>query len=1103
MEAGHAVTLDRFITAKGLPLPRSHFHLTGLAHSVSDRALQHPLGDWGGGLSWPIPLSPQEQRTARAAAIRYLSDHPNPPPMGPRLGVLEYLNSYRPLSGETLQDPAKALASMVNSARGHAMGQALQTQMNGVATDSSVNDYTLAAIHLMLDPESIAHPHRNRVAGFDLAQKNHWGKPASAVLEGLSKHLSDYGKTSPEMAKVGAYLLLAKTAPEFLVKDIPDSVTYGSQTWVSLAVAAAAIEAQSPGKVPNMTFAQVMQASESATLNDLGITQQAQKAALVDWGVINGILPRAANDHYSADDVDRVKTLFNQQMGARKKASELLSTEIPSRKDIALAKLKERFGDQPYFEDKALTVVDTSTPTIRPLYDPDRLPVGPHSMLDIAMMGLDNLQWKTVDPNDKQLPLTEINAGLKLGVGTAFDEQFTQAIQSLKDGIAPILSHQLTQQTLDDRAILGDGKIELFQTLTSTLGTDFKSKTSPVPDDKLLVKATHRDKKTGEDKVTAYEISLSGGVKPILPIFVQERSWRTSNQQHEIKPFTPTNDSIKNNLSQRRDNAPSPPEGFFSARTQALAQAFVEHLNLDDKTIKEQARGTTPLDQQMKKDWEITNFFLDLIPLRSAIVNFQQGNYADGAADLAMDAVGFLTAGIGAAGKVAKVGSKAISTAAKALKVARIIGTTTISELNPLGGLDDLILGGSRLVGKGISKGAEAINKLRGATGGYDLLKAVSREYGVAATGTLKVADQSIEAGAVLKEGKWYAFDTDKMQPYGQPLKDFTPGVRAMEGQTLNLNLSDWIYQKLAGEIAPPPPSGMLGRYVPKDFQTALERAKQPNNVMDYELGYTLGKPGDIVGYDPALSIPELQALASQRFLSHRDVGTLARQIEREKVKLSQDGIGLFQRDVQAAGGTVTPISQEYYLSQVNLASEGECAGMANALGLAIESGTENTFLGNLFSAASKPKAAKEARFIGDLNTFHNKVSNSETFHMGKPVRQVPYQTIISELASAPPGKTLRIATQDHAILAGVTLRDNKPMWFYFDPNFGLAKFDSAQSMSEGLERTLNKGTSRFQLRAHGTTPGAPEYRISEFAGSDMMTHPDRPSLSRMISEEL
>ena len=80
--------------------------------------------------------------------------------------------------------------------------------------------------------------------------------------------------------------------------------------------------------------------------------------------------------------------------------------------------------------------------------------------------------------------------------------------------------------------------------------------------------------------------------------------------------------------------------------------------------------------------------------------------------------------------------------------------------------------------------------------------------------------------------------------------------------------------------------------------------------------------------------------------------------------------------------------------------------------------------------------------------------------------------------------------------------RDNKPVWFYFDPNFGLAKFDSADAMKKGLERTLNRGTSPFQHRALGEHPASPEYRVSDFDASDVSTY-HLPAVRRMASVPL
>jgi hypothetical protein len=122
---------------------------------------------------------------------------------------------------------------------------------------------------------------------------------------------------------------------------------------------------------------------------------------------------------------------------------------------------------------------------------------------------------------------------------------------------------------------------------------------------------------------------------------------------------------------------------------------------------------------------------------------------------------------------------------------------------------------------------------------------------------------------------------------------------------------------------------------------------------------------------------------------------------------------------------------------------------------------------------------------------------------MGKQPRQIPYHQIATELTDASPPRSLRIATKDHALLAGVMVRDDKPVWFYFDPNFGMAQFDSAEAMKNGLERTLNRGTSPFQHRAYGTNPGTPEYQVSYFESGDMQFYRDSAQVHRIASVPL
>ena len=165
------------------------------------------------------------------------------------------------------------------------MGEAIQNKINGIATHSSINDYVLAAIHLGLDHESIDHPSRSRVAGFDLAADTFWNKPPSDIISALAEHLSTNGKTSTQTAALGARLLLGRVAPQFLVKDIPATVTVGSMAWANLCLAVARIEAQTPGKVAWMSFGEVMLAAEDTP----PASEAVQKAVLMDWAVANQI----------------------------------------------------------------------------------------------------------------------------------------------------------------------------------------------------------------------------------------------------------------------------------------------------------------------------------------------------------------------------------------------------------------------------------------------------------------------------------------------------------------------------------------------------------------------------------------------------------------------------------------------------------------------------------------------------------------------------------------------------------------------------------------------------------------------------------------------
>ncbi|WP_157356541.1 hypothetical protein [Pseudomonas sp. CBZ-4] len=1051
--AGTQVDLASFIRSLGLPLPTSHLMLSGLASALENRAQEHPLGNLGGALSWPVPLSTEEQRRLHGFIQ-------NEARTGVGKGLLERLHALLPRSAETSGDPAKLLDALLDSPQAQVIGKHLQAHMRGIGNASSQTDYLLAAINLQLDPESMTSPDRNKVAGFDLAGHALIGRPPTTLMWQLGEHLVSQGKTSPQMAQAAVKLLLASRAPAFLVKNIPQKVTYGSLAWVNLAIAAATIEAQTPGRVANMTYTQVMLAARSAGVADPAITQRAQLEALVDWGVANGVLDRKGDHHYTANELSALTQQFNTRKQQMEVASAALDSELPSRKALALAKLKERFGDLgSLFEEKLIDIKRR----VRGLddgkgYNSDAS--NPHSMLDVAMMEL-------ADPDveyfstDSRIPIDALNANRTFDVVAPFNRQFDQALAEKKSAIATYIKQLVAQLPVEDRQHLEQGKLQLFQSSSYTEGTGVSKRQDHPKNEKLLIKAVHNG------ATRAYEIDFNRGrIKQTHAWSVGEKKTKVAHDVTVTKAFNPAgSESLR---QANPSSSPTPPDSFSSTRTQALADAFVKHLELDNPAIKAQARGLTTLDKHEKKVEAITEFALNLVPFRSAIVNFQKGNYAAGALDLAIDVFGFLTAGAGAAGKVLKIAGSGLSTANKALQAAKVIGSATVSALNPLGGVGDVLVGGSRFAAKGLtflaSKGVEYVNTMRGATGSYDLLKAISKEHGPTLIGTYKVADVEAQGLAVLRNDQWFKYDHVLNKPYGAPIADFSPRG-APQIQNLLAGSAELESVKLFNN---------------------LTQARTGANRSAFNSGYLNGQLGSLPGYRPGMGSKQLRALAVADNRRPEEMGILARELKNAYIEDAQYVSALLTQDVAGPGVNITPMSQIHYNAKVDLPSIGECAGMSYAMALAIHAGKEDQFIKNMLKVADVPKTPGADKFISDLRNLQAKVQNPAMFHYGVQPRTVGYQEIISKLARFQTSTTVRIGTHDHAMLAGVRVESGKKEWFFYDPNAGLVKFNNSLAMQEGMEKLLNSG----KLAATNNTlrsPGAGrQYSVSLFDPADV-----------------
>ena len=1115
-QSGSTVTLETYIKDSEWFLPTRSLQVSTLADAVLSRALQHPLGNFGGSLSWPRPLTEREQSTLLSGATNFVASRPNPSHMGgTSVGILEYLNSNQKLSEEAIKNPAKALETIISTPRAQALGQSLQAQLDGIATDSSANDYALAAINLMLDPDALTTPRRNKVAGFDLAQQSHWGEPVSKIRAELSSHLSRTGKTTPEMANVGAYLLLARKAPEFLAKDIPDSVTYGSGAWVSFAVAAASVEANAPGTVPNLSYAQVMTEAQTLGAQYKASTQQANKLALLDWAVVQGILPAKESEDYSAQEIELGRTTFNAQSSERIKGSRLANTEIPSRKEIALLKLKERFGAGVPFEEPLLEPKHPSTPSPYLLSVAARGPVYGHSLLDIAMGGqvMSNIEWKTSDP---RIAAAIKDKSLVFDTNEVFNTKFSQAMDDTKESIAILIKHFISELPLPDRKNFEFGALEFRQEQIYKRGL-----TSTHVDKKpsLFVKTT-----VGSTQC-AYEINTSEGkIKPISMGIYNHSDRLSGANTIKMEAFIPS--TVANLTSRPPSSTGLPPNSFSSPRTQTIANVMVEHLDIDNEAVVRQATGSTRYEDALDAEKNVNNFFLDLIPLRSAIVNFSKGNYGAGALDLAFDIFGFATAAAGVSAKVLNVTSKAASTGAKILQASKIIGKPLIGEFNPFSVAGTLLEGGVKLTSK-------AIKTFSAASGSYDFLKAASRQYEIAAKGNLQIAGNSVETSAVLKEGKWYSYDAARSRPYGAHLNNFSPTVVARDG---DIQHSDWFsswfgntsnpnfaqdfetaranalltdntgFNRGFSSQTPPNVSGyaasmsiddikklavastcsaeQLGRLsqridflekLPQAYGTQLINAKLAD-AHNFNLGYTSGNPAVINGYSPSLTIPQLKELTLVPGRTPHEIGCLRKKIELDAIHISLGNSQRFSEEVTAAGGKMLHMPQGFYLNQVNPISVGECAALSNAMAYAIQEGKQHILIENFYTTVAHPEHVNTQKFKQNMTNFQATLRTD--FHGGQTPYQATYSEIIADLADARASGSILIGNNKHGVTAGVVVNGSAKEWFYYDPNFGLASFQTKESLRNGLERIMNSGPASQMFKPD---PRTLTYDVSAF----------------------
>lgn len=1066
-------SLTQYLEQNGWDIPTTQKEVENLAAALLNREPISPLhGNYGGALAWPIPLD-RTSHHQLAAAIRYGNiGNIN---LSAFKTVLEYLMHGSVFEPSELRDPQRVIDRLIQSPKGQALGEAIQASFEAKSVKGSARDWLLAA--LSLDRYTPLPASNDYISGYSLKGPDSYGKSASTIVQGLVHSLTANGRvSSPEKASIQAHLLLSSRAPEFLVKDIPDRVTFGSHSWVSFVTSVGRLEAKAPGSTATMTYGQVMLQADIAPISaaERHVEYTAQEEALKDWGLANG-MPTPSTDAA----VMTVRSAFNAQISALKTASSYAQNNpIPLGKDMALDQLKKVLPDMdPVLFDKKCITLEPSVPA-HP---------GPYSVLDLYLDGRAQTSTPTAEYDDfykllfttgkKQPPskyvslstdidISDILQKLKHlpSIASLFDPAFATYVDRLEQSTTTHFKYLMSQLPIEDRKNLEYGKITILSETNFVSPNGRFLSTESAPEKNFLLVKTERSGKNPQ----TYKVELNTGKIITLhknhylnsieagPVY-QLRGRRPNKEFKEVKPEgqyrgNPTEETVEKN---------SIPDTFNSKRSSYITDVLSKHA--DFSGIRKIAHGITTFDTEVPLYKKMSEFALNLIPLRSAIVNFQNGNTEEGLRDLAIDVFGFVL-GAGVAIKGAKAAQAGASAFSKVLHGAKIVGRAVVGALNPVDGVVDLATGVFKLGQKGVSAATRGFRTLAHSADNYDVLLA-SKRFDASSIGTFKLNNEIVEAPAIFQNGKWHSYNPVTSQPYGPPLTDFLPSAK--------INKEDFGKWATATDT-----TKKVDETIVKNWKKSVSTHRSGPEKEAFEKGYFSGDPKSIKGFTQNIKVEEIMKLAGNQNLTAEQVGMLVKKYDDIAYELGRKGSARFIDNIEPRFGEVTPIPQVIYLSKTAQLSDGQCAALSRAMATATAEGKEQILIKNMFTAAAFPKDPASRNFIAKLSRIQTQAGGESAFHAGQSIRQLSVQDMVKELADSAVSKSIMIDSPEHAMAAGVKIDGPRKTFYFYDPNHARADFSTAKAMEEGLKKLTRDKKLIPQYKTHSTDPNKLEFKV-------------------------
>ncbi|CAI8813888.1 MULTISPECIES: hypothetical protein [Pseudomonas] len=626
-------------------------------------------------------------------------------------------------------------------------------------SDAVLRQFLTTAILLDLDP-SIGHSHQRRnIGGFVLYSPDDMDRHPSVIRELLADFLSAKGWVDRQVAPLAAHLLLARTAPEFLVSDTPSSVTLGSIAWLNLSRAVALVEAVKTGASRVLSYSQIMAYADlepvSAAqkhLRDLAVIDP-----IVDWALLNQVVTGTELEQAEEATTRRAIDAFEQYSEQLAQIARAFSTPLPSRAAIARAALKVAAPGCDTLDENALSELGgQQVMSMVDLHQSGDLVTGKWDRRTVRLV-TNGIPKPAINYNPSGISLyTRYPQLLKL---TSCDEEMDRQLAvyrtELNSAMLSTVKLALAQMPEPDLNVFMNAQINFLTVRGSAIYTVKRRGPGPLEIEQDRETQQTRDAATGrfglvmfashDNAFICYELFTSRGEfrknDALGNWIIRERkleqrsrmSWPadlttqvtlTDPQELPLNlkcythaaapdPATTTSQAILDNFGKlpKPHTSANPRQGLYQRfndpNVARIARFIVDHRPfLHAHELRELVRIPTPLELSRQEGERLLTYFIDLVvPFKKCIEDIASGEHdkvVDGIYGCLMDGIGLVGTVAGAASKVVSISAKAISNTSKAARFTRLAFTSAISLFNPFDGVPSGLQSGGKLVHKGL-----------------------------------------------------------------------------------------------------------------------------------------------------------------------------------------------------------------------------------------------------------------------------------------------------------------------------------------------------------------------------------------------------------------